>query len=187
MHARPTLVADQLAVARTSSPTTSHIRVALALWMLTGALTILGVLLGHTWPALAPGGTAHPTLHGTVGEAASIFTHNARILAAPMILTAARWGRGPVTRALGDAIVAATLLINPLLVGSALGRHGAGLLVYLPHLPLEWAALSITSAAWVTSRHSNTRARTLAAYAAMALLLTATTALVETFTTPHAA
>jgi hypothetical protein len=161
-------------------------RVVLALWMLTGALTILGVLLGHTWPAIAAGGTVHPTLHGTVGEASSIFAHNARVLTAPLILATAHWGRGLVTRALGDAIVAATLLVSPLLVGGALGRHGTGLLAYLPHLPLEWAALSIATSAWVTSRRGDTRARTLAAYAAAALLLATTAALVETFTTPHA-
>ncbi len=85
------------------------------------------------------------------------------MLAVPLILAAARWGRGAVTRTVGDAIVAATLIFSPLLVGSAIGRHGLELLAYLPHLPVEWAALSVAVAAWLTGRRGNTPISALAA------------------------
>jgi hypothetical protein len=165
----------------------SSISCVLALWALTGALTGLGVLLGLLMPALAPAGTPHPTLHGTAGEATSILAHNLRILAAPLILVAARWAAGPITRLLGDAIVAAILIVNPLLVGAAIGEHGPGLLAYLPHLPLEWAALSTAAGAWLAARRARASARTLAVYAAVALLLAAAAALIETLASPHLA
>ncbi|MGH2941629.1 MAG: hypothetical protein ACRDLN_02475 [Solirubrobacteraceae bacterium] len=138
-------------------------------------------------PALAPAGTPHPTLHGTAGEATSILAHNLRILAAPLILVAARWATGPITRLLGDAIVAAILIVNPLLVGAAIGEHGPALLAYLPHVPLEWAALSTTAGAWLTGRRARAPARSLVAYAVVALLLAAGAALIETLASPHLA
>jgi len=145
---------------------TSHTSRVLALWALTGALTGLGVLLGLLIPALAPAGTPHPTLHGTASEAASIFAHNMRILAAPLILAAARWETGPTTRLLGDAIVAATMIVSPLLVGAAIGDHGLQLLAYLPQLPLEWAALSVAAGAWISARRARLEIPSLVAYAA---------------------
>jgi hypothetical protein len=186
-HASPPTVAIKLVnpLRRAPAPRRRHARLAVTLWLLTGAVTGLGVLVGVLAPSLAPGGTPHPTLHGTLSEATSILAHNARVLAAPLILAAARWGRGRATRAVGDAIVASTLLVSPLLVGSAIGRHGDSLLAYLPHLPLEWAALSVAGAAWLASRRNGASTRTLMVYAAVTLLLATTAALVETFATPH--
>lgn len=165
---------------------TSHTSRVLALWALTGALTGLGVPLGLLIPALAPAGTPHPTLHGTTSEAVSIFAHNMRILAAPLILAAARWGTGRTTRLLGDAIVAATVIVSPLLVGAAIGGHGLQLLTYLPHLPLEWAALSAAAGAWLSARSTRLAASSLVAYAAAAITLAAIAAVVETLAIPHA-
>ena len=171
---------------RFPAPWLSPISCVLALWALTGALTGLGVLLGLLMPALAPAGAPHPTLHGTAGEAISILSHNLRILAAPLILAAARWAAGPITRLLGDAIVAAILIVNPLLVGAAIGEHGPGLLAYLPHLPLEWAALSTAAGAWLAARSSRRAAPSLVAYAAAATTLAAIAAVIETLAIPHA-
>jgi len=165
---------------------TSHAGRAAALWALTGALTAAGVLLGVLVPSSAPAGIPHATLTGTPDEALSIFVHNMRVLAAPLILAAARWGTGRTTRAIGDAVVAATLLANPLLVGAALGRHGTELVPYLPHLPLEWAALSVATGAWLAARRLRLAAHTLVAYAAIATTLAIVAAVLETVAIPHA-
>jgi hypothetical protein len=165
----------------------THCGRVLALWVLTMALTGVGVLVGVLLPGLAPPGTPHPTLYGTGGEAAGIFAPNARVLAAPVILAATRWGTGPITRGLADAIVIVVVLSSPLLVGAALGRHGTQLLAYLPHVPLEWAALSVAAGAWLTARHDRPPARTIAAYTALALAFAAFAAILETLAIPHAA
>jgi hypothetical protein len=165
---------------------TSHTRRVAALWALTGALTGVGVLLGLLIPALAPAGAPHPTLHGTAAEAADILGHNIRVLAAPLILAAARWGSGRVTRLIGDAIVLATIAVSPLLVGAAIGRDGGDLLAYLPHLPVEWAALSVAAGAWLAARRSRLATPLLAAYAGVAAALAVFAAIIETVAIPHA-
>lgn len=158
----------------------------MALWALTGALTALGVLVGALLPAIAPGGTPHPTLHGSTDEALSIFAHNLRVLAAPLILAASGWATSRITRAVGDTIVLATVLVSPLLVGAAIGRHGSQLLVYLPHVPIEWAALSAAAGAWVTVRLGHSPARRAAVpYGALAIALAALAAVIETVAIPH--
>ncbi len=103
-------------------------------------------------PALGPGGHPHPTLHGTLHEALSIFVTNARLLIVALLLVAGRWPTGRLTRHVGDLIVGALLVVNPATIGLALGRFQATLLPYLPHLPLEDAALATAAAAWLSRR-----------------------------------
>ena len=69
------------------------------------------------------------------------------------------------------------LLGNGLIVGNAIAQH-PDLVRYLPHLPLEWAALSAPVAAWLAARSdrpwsaANTIAFTLAALVAAAAVET---------------
>lgn len=172
--------------ARGRATASTHGRRVLALWMLTGALTALGGLLGLVAPRIAPGGVPQPTLNGTITEAASIFVHNLRVLAGPLILAAARWGHGRTTRAIGDVVVGATVLVSPLLVGATLARHGRSLLAYLPHVPVEWAALSVAAGAWIAARPERLSTRTLAAYVTTTVALAALAAVIETLSIPHA-
>jgi hypothetical protein len=112
---------------------------------------------------------------------------NLRVLAAPLVLTTARWHRSRVTRTLGDAIVLADLVVTPFVVGAALGLHGTTLVPFLPHVPIEWAALSTTVAAWLSARRStSTSWRTIASYAVVVVVLAAAAAIVETIAVPHA-
>jgi hypothetical protein len=165
-----------------------HVRCVAAVWMLTVGLTAAGVLLGRLVPALAPGGTPHATLHGSAGEGAGILLHNLRVLAAPVILAGARWAEHRATRLAGDTIVAAIVVCSPLTVGAAIGRHGPELVRFLPHVPLEWAALSIAAAAWLTVRRGGRLASlALVAYAIAVLVAAMAAAMVETVAVPHVA
>jgi hypothetical protein len=154
---------------------------AACVWLLTA----FGVLLARLVPALAPGGHPHPTLHGTLGEVASVVANNLRALAAPFLLTVFHWPRGRVTRRLGDVLIVALIAENTIAVGLALGRWGDRLLPYVPQLPLEWTALGIAGAAWLTARDGS-RGRVLAVYALATLALTISAAAVEVELTPHA-
>jgi hypothetical protein len=166
-------------------PAQQHVRrlvgSAACVWLLTG----FGVLLAQFVPGLAPSTRPHPTLHGTLGELASVIATNLRVLAAPFLLAVFRWPAGRLTRRLGDLLIAALIGENTIAVGLAIGRWGERLLPYVPQLPLEWAALGITGAAWLTARNSG-GGRVLAVYALATLALTISAAAVEVELTPHA-
>ena len=151
------------------------------------AVTAFGALIGALVPELAPARTPHRTLHGTLGEAAVIALQNASTLIVPLALCAGRWNTHPLTRRLGDLIVTAIVVINALLIGVALGRYPTQLPAYLPHLPLEDAALSTAAAAWLTHRRGELDGarRSVARYAAITAALTVFAALVETYAVPH--
>jgi len=154
---------------------------AACVWLLTA----FGVLLARLVPALAPSADPHPTLHGTLGELASVIANNLRVLAAPFLLAVFRWPGGRLTRRLGDVVIAALIAENTVAVGLALERWGDRLLPYVPQLPLEWTALGIGGAAWLTARDGG-RGRVLAVYALATLALTISAAAVEVDFTPHA-
>jgi hypothetical protein len=78
------------------------------------------------------------------------------------------------------------VIANPILVGLALGRHRIELPAYLPHLPLEDAALAIAAGAWLARRHPGCRVpRSLLVCALLTLAFAALAALVETYAVPH--
>jgi hypothetical protein len=160
-------------------------RVAVAyagLWTFTCA----GVLVGAAAPGLAPGGHPHPTLHGTLGDVASIAIANAKVLSAPFLLALFRFRSDRRSRQLGDLLVVVLLGGNALRVGLALGRDRDALLPYVPQLPLEWLAAALAAAAWLTLR-TDARKRTGLAYVAAVLVCVAAAAAIETICTPHAA
>lgn len=153
------------------------------------ALTAAAAIASAVWPELGPGRQPHPTLHGTPGEVASILATNARTLIAPMLLAAGRWHTGRATRQLGDVVVAALVISNPVMIGLALGRHPIELLEYLPHLPLEDAALAIAASAWVARRvrrGDDSPPASTARYAAVTAAVVLLAAIVETYAVPHA-
>jgi hypothetical protein len=152
-------------------------------------VTLLAAVASALWPELGPGRDPRPTLHGTPGDAVSIFVTNARTLIAPLLLAAGRWHTGRATRHLGDAVVATVVIANPVMVGLALGRDPIELLGYLPHLPLEDAALAIAASAWVARRLPHPGGRRpggVVRCAALTLAVALLAALVETYAVPHA-
>jgi hypothetical protein len=166
-------------------PAREHLRRAAAaaawIWLLTAA----GAGAAQLTPGLVPSAHPHPTLHGTLGELASVIANNLRVLAAPFLLAVLRWPGGRLTRRLGDLLIAALIAENTIAVGLALGRWGERLLPYVPQLPLEWTALGIAGAAWLTAR-DRSRPGELACYALATLALTISAAAVEVDFTPPA-
>jgi single-strand DNA-binding protein len=147
-------------------------------------LTLLGAVIGTVAPELAPTGQPHPSLHGSLGDLASIAATNARVLSAPFVLAFFRFPAHRRTRRLSDLLIAGILGANALRLGLALGRWKFRLLPYVPQLPLEWLAAAIAAAAWLTLRSSNRR-QTALAYIAAVLLVVIAAAAVETIATPH--
>jgi hypothetical protein len=146
----------------------------------------VGVLVGAAAPGLAPSGHPHPTLHGTLGDVASIAIANARVLSAPFLLALFRFPSDRRPRQLGDLLLVVLLGGNALRVGLALGRDRGALLPYVPQLPLEWLAAALAAAAWLTLR-TGARKHTGLAYVAAVLVVVAAAAAIETICIPHAA
>jgi hypothetical protein len=152
------------------------------------ALTLLAAIASALWPELGPARRPHPTLHGTPAEALSILVGNARTLIAPLLLSAGRWHTHRSTRLIGDLLVGALVTANPVNIGLALGRHPTELPAYLPHLPLEDAALAIAASAWLARRLPTPNGQSpagLAACASLTLALAAAAAVVETYAVPQ--
>jgi hypothetical protein len=152
------------------------------------AITLLCAIAAAIAPRLGPACSPHPTLHGTPSEAAAILIHNARTLTLPLLLCAGRWHTGRVTRHAGDLLVATLIIANAALVGVALGRYSGELPAYLPHMPLEDAAVAIAAGAWLAHRlhpRAGVPAPSLARAAALTLVLVIAAAIVETYAVPH--
>ena len=71
------------------------------------ALTAFGVGLALVHPGLAGSTRPHPTLTGSLGDAAGILQNNARVLAAPFLLVVLDFPQSSLGRRAGDLIVAA--------------------------------------------------------------------------------
>jgi len=161
-----------------------HDLIAVALTACTA--TLVGVALGVVAPELPPSGRPHPTLPGTLREALGILATNLRVLAAPVLLALFGLGRGRRSQLLGDVLVAGLVLANTLRVGAAIGRFGTRLLPYLPHLPLEWLALTLCATAWLQIR-TGASTRVVCLYAIATLAAAVAAASCETLLTPHPA
>jgi hypothetical protein len=147
--------------------------------------TLLGALLAVIDPASAGHTAPHPALNGTAGDAVSILANNTTVLAVPYVLWALGLPCHRIGRRLGDVAVATITGQSTLPVGIALAHWRAGLLPYIPQLPLEWAALSTTVAAWLRARDGHPTARALPGLAAITLVLLTAGASLETWATPH--
>ncbi|MDQ6815778.1 MAG: hypothetical protein M3018_00005 [Actinomycetota bacterium] len=158
------MVTTELASPALPRPTpTSHIRQVVLLWGGLWAITLMFAVLSLAWPALAPAGRPHPTLHPTLAAVSSIFRTNARVLAVPFVLVLSRFGSGRRSRSAGDAILALTIGTSAATVGLVLGHTGSRLLPYIPQLPVEYAAAAVAAAVWIAHRR-DCRAREIARF-----------------------
>jgi len=148
-------------------------------------LTAFGIGLAVVDPALAGSTRPHPTLTGSLAEAAEILLNNARVLSAPFLLVVLGFPKSRVGRGTGDLVVTALTAASTVPVGLELGRWQGRLLPYLPQLPLEWAALVLAVHAWVITRPGHITVRQLAPLAVAVLALLTCAACLETWATPH--
>lgn len=148
-------------------------------------LTGLGVALALIDPPLAGHTRPHPVLPGSLGDALSIAEQNARVLATPFLLGWLGFARAPLGRRIGDAALLVLTAASTVTVGVELGRWRERLLPYIPQLPIEWAALTISLSAWLLIRSRGTRRSQLAALAVLTVVLLIAAAGIETWCTPH--
>jgi hypothetical protein len=148
-------------------------------------LTALGAVAGALVPALAGAVRPHAALKGDVSDALGILGENGVALSVPFALWALRLPSTGLGRRFGDALVLFIVLRNTISVGIELGRWRDQLLPYIPQLPLEWAALSVATAAWLLTRNGCPNRRSIACLAVALLLLLAAAAAAETWCTPH--
>ena len=128
------------------------------------------------------------------GEAASIFIHNLRALAAIFGLLliaqsgcwAARDGQSGVVhqtlRRLGEALLGAAIAVNVIVIGASLGAYGTRMVrAALPHGPVELAAYALALALYLQGRNRRLPTRHVLAVAALSVSALALAALLETF------
>lgn len=148
-------------------------------------VTALGALAVIFAPRVASSTPPHPTLTGTLGEAESILLNNLRAIAVPFGLILVGFPARRGGRIIGTIVVWAWVAVNCVPVGIALERWQGRLLAYLPHLPLEWAALACSTCAWLIARDTTGNRRNLIALALATLALLTVAACLETWATPH--
>jgi hypothetical protein len=129
----------------------------------------------------------------TPGEAASIFIHNLRALAAIFgLLLIARSGCWPagngqpgvvhrILRRAGEALLGAAVAANMIVVGASLGAYGTRMVrAALPHGPVELAAYSLALTLYRQGRSRRLPVRHVLAVAALSVSMLGLAALLET-------
>lgn len=158
-----------------------HVEPPLVVYGLLWAFSAAGALLAALGGLDLTDGRPRDALPARPGTLLELVVHNAPVVLWPLALVAVGWAAIPIVRNVGDALIAGHLAGQGLLVGFAVGEY-SGLWRYLPHLPIEWLALSIPATAWLTARKGHPVA------AARSLLLTGLlitgAALVETYGVP---
>lgn len=121
----------------------------------------------------------------TIGTVAALAAHNSAIALAPLALRHLGLATRRTPRRIFGTAIGAMLALNGALVGAALATCGPALVPFLIHLPLEWLALSLGAAAWLTASHA-LRGRGDALRLALATLVAVIgAALLEVYATPR--
>ena len=143
--------------------------------------TMAGVVLELAGLQLLNAGMPSDPLAATPRTVLELLLANVRVACWPLALLALGWDRHRVPARAGDVLVKAQLLGNGLVVGNVLGQHPR-LAHYLPHLPLEWLAISLPAAAWTATRSAQSPRLWPVAAATLTALVGA--ALIETYLVP---
>jgi hypothetical protein len=168
----------------------THIAGALAIGAAVIALVVQVALASAVRRWLAYPFTRIPA---RAGEAATIFLHNVRALAAVggMLLIAQTpyWAgkdhRGLVHRAIlpgCEALLAASVSANVIVIGASLGAYDERMVrATLPHGPVELGAYALALALYIQGRDKALPARHSLAISALSISLLALAAVLETF------
>jgi hypothetical protein len=152
-----------------------------ALWAITLAAAGLGALPTLIAPRLQLHPHAIPSMH----EALVTWAHNVRVAGWPLLFAATGLYRQRWQRQLGDLLLAASLIVNGVLVGAAVAAGHGRILPYLVHLPLEWAAMALSASGWLLASRTRLTRRQLAVTGAAFVVLLALASFVETYAVPH--
>lgn len=176
----------------------SRRRVAQLLALLIAVPLTIG-LVGHLQSdvaaaarSLSPLALQPSTANGA--QALSLFVHNLRVVALPLFSAAAlsglrcHLGVRDTLRGLLDAVLCLSLLGNVTLLALSLAGYGLSRLApWLPHLPVEFAALAIALDVYLTARRPGALSTRLLLVAAVACVVAlALAAVIETYATPGA-
>ncbi len=167
---------------------------ARAIVCLTAAMTLIVIAAG----AVALTGLADDArrmlgfaFHGverSPSGAAQIALHNARIAGGTLLCAAVVPWLAARARQAVDSVLATLLAISAIAVGITVGAYGARAVAALAaHVPLEFAALSLTGGAYLHACQQTLRARELAATAAATAALLIAAATLETYAPIRAA
>jgi hypothetical protein len=160
---------------------TAAARLSSSLLLLGGAL---GAGLAVLGVAVVVVGPPHDALADTPANAIALFRHNLPIDLWPLALVWLGWPAIPVARSVGDALVTGQLVWHGALLGSALAQQPA-LWRYLPHLPFEYTALALPTAAWWHARRTAKPAATTMLTLTLTVIgLLAAAAILETYLVP---
>ena len=157
------------------------------LWALT-----LGSAMLFRWPLL-------PVAHEWIGDrlllephavpsvraAADLFAHNLIAAGWPLVFVLLQVHRTAWQREFGTLLLGGFLIVNASFVGAASGVSGAGLVPYVVHLPVEWAALAVAGSTWLVACKRQLSPTVLAAVAVVFVIAVAGAALLETYAVPH--
>jgi hypothetical protein len=168
-------------------------RVAVGLTVACGVIA----LAVHVWfAAAARRWLAFPFagIPARPSEAASIFVHNLRSLAAVggllLIAQSAYWTAGAAQpgqlhstlRRLGEALLAAAVVANLIVIGASFGAYGTRMLrAALPHGPVELASYSLVLSLYLQARRRPLPALPLLVVMALSASMLATAAVLETY------
>jgi hypothetical protein len=167
------------AVATRTSPVRAFALCLTATW----AATLGGALVTAVGLIETAGREPHDALEAQPETVLALVAHNAPIVAWPFAVVAVGWHGLSGVRVVGDLLVAGQVVSHGAIVGAAIGEHPE-LWRYLPHLPLEWAAISASAAAWLHARKSSAvRGEVLRLVAATAVAVLSA-AVVETYLVP---
>jgi hypothetical protein len=149
------------------------------------ALLPPGRWLAHHELALALHLRIRPAPRPTLGAAGWLLANNLRATAWPLIPAVLHGDHPAWLRRLIGAAVLASLAVNVLPVGAAIGVYRARLVPFLPHLPFELYAITTGPAAWVMSTRRDLARRELIVITASILVALSVAAVLETWAVPH--
>lgn len=155
-------------------------RVYVALCLVTATGAASAALAGAAFVTVA---TPRDALAATVTSAIELLVANTAVAMWPLALVVLRWHAIPLVNGLADALIAANVAFNGLLVGGAIGQRPE-LWRYLPHLPVEWLALSFPAAAWILARRDDLAGRVLGRLTLATVAALVVAAALETWTVP---